>query len=421
MNNCILIHYGEISLKGRNQPHFRKQLLKNIQLTLNAENINWPVRQFRGYLLLTIPENENAKTDIVVKKLAHVFGITWFAMAKRLEYSGFDSNEVNNILSEIDAEVCKLAKEKYQPDQSFCIDVRRSEKRFPANSVDLEKKFGASVIANTTWDKVRLKNPDQTFWLEIQNNEVFLFTTKYKGTGGLPVNTAQKVLVMLSGGIDSPVAAYLAARRGCHIDFVHFTASHVSKEEIINSKIGKLSERLSGATLKSSLYVLPSTYFDLAIAGKNVSYELILFRRFMARSAEKLAKNLTMHALVTGDNLSQVASQTLTNIASTSRSIEIPVLQPLLTYDKEEIVNLATKIDTFELSIQPYKDCCSIFQRNPRTVSDHLELSRMESNLFPDYQKMIDDTIGDMFWITYKYGKSGREKNSPPGPPAFAG
>jgi thiamine biosynthesis protein ThiI len=209
---------------------------------------------------------------------------------------------------------------------------------------------------------------------------------------------------MLSGGIDSPVAAYLAARRGCHIDFVHFTASHVSKEEITESKIGKLTQILSSATLKSSLYVLPSTYFDLAIAGRNVSYELILFRRFMARAAKKLAENLNVHALVTGDNLSQVASQTLTNIASISRAIDIPILQPLLTYDKEEIVNLATKIETFELSIQPYKDCCSIFQRNPRTVSDHRELSRMESNLFQDYTKMIDQTIEDMFWMTYRYG-----------------
>ncbi len=408
MFNCILIHYGEISLKGRNQPQFRKQLLKNIQLSLKVENIDWPVRQFRGYLSLNVPEDEIVKTDAVIKKISHVFGITWFTMARRIEYSGFDPGSVEKILNKIDAELCKLATEKYQPDLSFCVDVRRSEKRFPANSVDLEKRFGASVIANTSWDKVSLKNPDETFWLEIQNNEIFLFTDKHRGAGGLPVNTAQKVLVMFSGGIDSPVAAYMAARRGCHIDFVHFTASHVSKEEITKSKIGQLAQKLSGVTLKSSLYVLPATYFDLAIAGKNVSYELILFRRFMARSAEKLAEKLNVHALVTGDNLSQVASQTLTNIASTMRSIEIPILQPLLTYDKEEIVNLATKIETFELSIQPYKDCCSIFQRNPRTVSDHQELSRMESNLFPDYAKMIDQTIEDMFWISYSYGKSRR-------------
>jgi thiamine biosynthesis protein ThiI len=175
---------------------------------------------------------------------------------------------------------------------------------------------------------------------------------------------------------------------------------------VAQNKIGLLVQKLSSATLKSSLYVLPSTFFDLAIAGKKVSYELILFRRFMARSAEELAKQLNAHALVTGDNLAQVASQTLTNIASTTRALEIPVLQPLLTYDKEEIVNLSKKIDTFELSIQPYKDCCSIFQKNPRTVSDHQELSRMESNIFSDYEKMINDTIEDMFWLSSSHGKA---------------
>jgi thiamine biosynthesis protein ThiI len=406
MNNYILIHYGEISLKGRNQPHFRKQLLKNIQLTLRAEKIDWPISQYRGYLLLKIADDESAKTEIVLKKLSHVFGITWFAEATRIEYSGYGNDSVEKILNVIEDNLCTLATEKYQSGQTFCVDVRRSEKRFPANSVDLGKRFGASIIAKSSWEKVSLKTPMQTFWVEIQNNEVFLYSDKHRGAGGLPVNTAQKVLVMFSGGIDSPVAAYLASRRGCHVDFIHFTASHVKKEEITKSKIGELVQKLSGATLKSSLYIVPSTYFDLAIAGKNISYELILFRRFMARTSEKLAEQLNMHALITGDNLSQVASQTLTNIASISRAIDIPILQPLLTFDKEEIVNLATKIETFELSIQPYKDCCSIFQRNPRTVSDHHELSRMESHLFPDYTLMIDQTIDDMFWLTYRYGRS---------------
>lgn len=411
MNNCILIHYGEISLKGKNQPQFRKQLLRNIQLSLKSEDIEWPIKQFRGYLLLDIPGNESEKTDVALKILRHLFGITWFAEATRLAYPGFDSKSVSKILKKTESTLCKIAETYYRPDKFFCVDVRRSEKRFPTTSVELEKKFGASIIEKTTWNKVRLKNPDQTFWVEIQNEEIFLYTEKYRGAGGLPVNTAQKVLVMLSGGIDSPVAAYLAARRGCHIDYVHFTASHMTKNQMVENKIGQLAKKLSEVTLKSTLYVLPSTYFDLALAGKNVAYELILFRRFMARCAEKLSQKLHAHALVTGDNLSQVASQTLTNIVSTTRAIDLPILQPLLTFEKEEIVNLSSKIETFELSIQPYKDCCSIFQRNPRTVSDHKELTEMESHLFSNYEKLIDDTIGDMFWITYRYGKGRTKKN----------
>jgi len=406
MFDCILIHYGEISLKGRNQPRFRNRLLKNIQVILKTENINWPISQFRGYILLHIPPGEKAKIDVATKKLLNIFGITWFTEAIRLEYHGFNQIMTENILKKIDDNLCKMAAEKYQSDQSFSVNVRRSEKRFPANSVELEKRFGAYIITNTAWDKVNLKDPAITFWVEIQKNEVFLYSNKQRGAGGLPVNRAQKVLVMLSGGIDSPVAAYLAARRGCQVDFIHFTASHVSKKEISKSKIEQLSKKLSGVTLKSTLYVLPSTYFNLAIGGKDVSYELILFRRFMARTAEKLAQKLNVHALVTGDNLSQVASQTLTNIASISRSIKIPVLHPLLTYEKEEIINLATKIETFGLSIQSYKDCCSLFQRNPQTVSEHKDLLRMEFDLFPDYNKMIDQTINDMFWMTYRNGQS---------------
>ena len=411
MNNCILIHYGEISLKGRNQPQFRKQLLRNIQLSLKAENIDWSIRQYRGYLLLDMPEKERTKSSVVFKRLKNLFGVTWFAEAERLGYSGFQSKTISQVLNKIEKELCRIAEEKYQAKKMFCLDVRRSEKRFPATSVNLEKRYGASIIEKTKWKNVSLKNPDQTFWVEIQNNEVFLYTDKFRGAGGLPVNTAQKVLVMLSGGIDSPVAAYLAARRGCHIDYIHFTASHMTKDQIEDTKIGRLVKKLSQSTLKSTLYVVPSTYFDLALAGKSAIYELILFRRFMARCAENLSEKLHAHALVTGDNLSQVASQTLTNIASTTRAINLPILQPLLTFEKEEIINLATQIETFELSIQPYKDCCSIFQRNPRTVSNHKELVKIESNLFSNYEKMIDDTINDMFWITYRYGKSRRKTN----------
>jgi thiamine biosynthesis protein ThiI len=346
------------------------------------------------------------KGELAQKKLEQVLGITWFAPAKRYLYAGFDGDSVDRILDTVEKELCQMAKKNYTPGTAFRVDVRRSDKRFPGTSLDLERLFGASIIKNTSWDRVNLKKPDIVFYVEIQTNEVFIHTDKFRGRGGLPVNTAHRVLAMLSGGIDSPVSAYLAARRGCHIDFIHFSASHVQPEEIIKSKIGNLVKKLSEYTLKSKLYVFPSTYFDLAITGKRATFELVLFRRFMARTAEKLAEKQQMPALITGDNLSQVASQTLTNIASTIRAVEIPVLQPVLTFDKEEIIHLAKQIDTFNLSVQPYKDCCSLFQRNPRTVSNHDELSKLESEIFENYEKMIDQTLDDMFWVEYRYGRN---------------
>jgi len=403
MNNCILIHYGEISLKGKNQPQFRKQLSGNIMRSLQSVGIDWPVKQFRGYLLLTI--EDQSKIELAQSKLAQVFGINWYAPAQRLEYKGFDKESVDRILHLVEDSLCKLAQINFVSGNSFRVDVRRSDKRFPGISVELERDLGAKIIEHTPWQKVNLKKPNQTFNVEIQPGGVFIHSERIKGAGGLPVNTAQKVIVMLSGGIDSPVAAYLVARRGCHVDFVHFTASHVQPDEIFSGKIGVLAAKLSEFTLKSKIFVLPSTYFDLAIAGKRATFELILFRRFMARAAERLCEQNKMHAIVTGDNLSQVASQTLTNIASTTRAIEIPVLQPLITYEKEEIINLAIKIDTYESAIQPYKDCCSLFQRNPRTISNHEELSDLETHIFSDYDKMITQTLDDMFWINCRYGK----------------
>lgn len=405
MTDCILIHYGEISLKGKNQPQFRKQLLRNIQLILKSAKIEWPIRHYRGYLSLEVPGGDSQHVPEALKRLKTVTGITWFAPAVKYDYQGLQNETVNSLLQTIRNKLIQLAKTCYIENQSFAVEVRRSDKRFPFKSVELQHEFGAAIIKNTPWEKVNLKQPDLKFSVEIQNGEAFVHTNRYQGLGGLPVNTAQKVLVMFSGGIDSPVAAYLAARRGCHIDFIHFTASHVSKDEISKSKIRQLAERLSAYTLKSTLYVVPMTYFDLAVAGKNIDFELILFRRFMARVAEQLAARIKAHALVTGDNLSQVASQTLTNIASTTRSVDIPLLQPLLTYDKEDIIGIAKQIGTYESSIEKYKDCCSLFQRNPRTVSDHQYLSQLEANVFPGYSKMIDQTLEDMFWLTYRCGK----------------
>jgi thiamine biosynthesis protein ThiI len=407
MNDCILIHYAEISLKGKNQPEFRKQLLRNIAVVLKSIGIDWPLKQYRGYLLLTVQNND--QLPAVLEKLNHVFGISWFSPAQRFPYTNMNARVIAKIMQMIRDGICNLARTSFGSGLSFRVVVRRSEKRFPGKSVDLEKELGALIIEKTPWKKVDLRNPDCIFNVEIQNREVFLHTQRWPGPGGLPVNSAQKVLVLLSGGIDSPVAAYLAARRGCHVDFVQFSAAHVSPDEIIDSKIGRLAGILSAYTLKSKLYVLPSTYFDLIISGRKVIYELILFRRFMAKTAERLAELNHAYALISGDNLSQVASQTLSNLASVNRAIQIPLLQPLLTYEKEEIISIATRIGTYHTAIEPYKDCCSLFQRNPRTVSSHKPLQNLEDQLFSDYAKTISNTLADMFWIEYKYGKqSGR-------------
>jgi thiamine biosynthesis protein ThiI len=211
----------------------------------------------------------------------------------------------------------------------------------------------------------------------------------------LPVSSAGRVLTLLSGGIDPPVAAWLMAKRGCRVDLIHFTAASLQLEEAQDYKVTLLARILNRYTLHSRLFLVPYTYFDLALMRTKVDYELVLFRRFMARVAEKLADRLKAQALVTGDNLSQVASQTLSNLASTSQAIAMPILRPLIGFDKEEIMSLARRIGTYDLSIEPYKDCCAIIARHPRTRSRHDRLAAIEARAFPDYDKLIEQTLAD--------------------------
>ena len=404
--NTIIIHYSEIGLKGKNQPQFRKKLKANIKKKLKSENLLWPVSEKRGYLTISISEKEETKVEQVLQLLAEIAGIAWFTPAQKILYNElkvsdktFDSKMLEDIFSD-------LAKSHYSPQKTFCVRVKRTNKKFPMLSLDLERQLGAAIFERTDWNKVSLKQPDVTFQFNIQSDEVFIFCEKIPGIGGLPVGTVGKVLTLLSGGIDSPVAAYLAARRGCRVDFIHFTATRMQQSEAEEYKISGLAQYLSKYTLRSRLYLVPYIHFDMALFGQNVDYELVLFRRFMVCVAQKLAEQKHHEVLLTGDNLAQVASQTLPNIVSTSQAVNIPILRPLLTYDKQEIIDLAQKIGTFKTSIEPYKDCCAIISRNPKTTSKAEFLEKLEDKIFGDgYNKLIDDTLEDIVCLEFEYGK----------------
>jgi thiamine biosynthesis protein ThiI len=223
--------------------------------------------------------------------------------------------------------------------------------------------------------------------------------------GGLPVGVTGRVLTLLSGGIDSPVAAYLIARRGCSVDFIHFTADQPQQNQAEGNKVSQIVQELSRITMRSRLYLVPSSYFQVAILGRQMKNELIIFRRFMTRVAERLARKRDAQALVVGDSLGQVASQTLENIVTNSQAGELPILRPLLTYDKEEIVELAKRIDTYHISLKPYKDCCSILVSNPRAKSNHVLISREERALLPEYEDLIDRTLKDAVCLEYAWGE----------------
>ncbi len=399
---AILIHYSEIALKGRNQPLFRRQLRANIRQKLRSLSLAWTLQEKPSFLSVAVPPDATAdQIDLCVKGLREVFGIAWLAVTEPLPHGRFTFDSRDEDLAALERRLIVLAKDEFTPNKTFCVRVKRAEKAVPFTSIELENRFGRLIIDNTDWKKVNLTKPDALFQVEIRPEGSFLFSNKVKGPAGLPAGTAGRVLTLLSGGIDSPVAAYLMAKRGCRVDFLHFTATSMQQDEAREYKVWRLARELSRYTLRSRLFLVPYTQFDIAVvaSGQYIEYDLVLFRRFMARVAEALATKLRAQAIVTGDNLAQVASQTLPNIVTTSQAVQMPILRPLIAFNKEEIINLAMQIGTYEESIKPYKDCCAIISQNPRTRSRHATLTALEERLFPDYQKLIDQTLAETVCI----------------------
>lgn len=391
----ILIHYSEIGLKGRNQPVFRRQLRNNLEHALRELRHSWPVEETYGYYRVPVPNGEEAAIGPAVDRLKSVFGVAWLAPVEELSHTRFRAWPASDDSQQLEELIVRMAHQEFAPGKTFCVRVTRAFKFVPFTSEKLERHLGEVIRQKTEWDKVNLTRPDVTFYVELHERVAFVFSRREKGPEGLPVGVTGRVLVLLSGGIDSPVAAYLMAKRGCQVDFVHFTAANVSREEAAQQKIWKLAKKLNRFTLGSRLHLVPYTYFDLALMQHQVDFSLVMFRRFMVRTAERLAADLKCEALVTGDNLAQVASQTLSNLASIAHVPKLPLLWPLLGYNKSEIVRLAQEIDTYDLSIEPYKDCCALIAQNPRTRSKSEKISALEEKILPAYDEIIAKTLND--------------------------
>lgn len=403
--NRILIRYGEIALKGRNRPDFEEALHNNVRHKLACLGLRWPVRRTHDRIYIEITTAPGQLLDKIPKEINEITGIVSLAPAVFLSASLTGQRTSSPDFGLIERSLIGLAQQRYIPDGCFAVQVNRADKRFPATSSQLAQRYGSAILEHTDWEKVRLTKPDQTFFVDIYKEGVYLYTEKIKGIGGLPVGPGGRVLALLSGGIDSPVAAYLMAKRGCRVDFIHMTATQTQQEWAQTNLVCQLAQQISRFTLRSRLYLVPYIHFDIALLTRETGYELILLRRFIARTAQALAREIGAQALVTGDSLGQVASQTLENMVTNSRSVELPILRPLISYDKQEIINLAREIGTYETSIQPYKDCCALVSQNPRTKSSHKQVAAIESQLFPNYPELITATLKDMVSLKFDCGK----------------
>ena len=405
MRNRIILHYGELTLKGCNRHSFVKKLRANVRNKIKSLDLTWDVVSIHDRMFIEIPADYSCDIDEIAQKLAEIPGIAWLSKVCWFSNKQYDFFDYKPDLSEIDTLIEKLANETYQDGMSFAVRVKRSDKRFYQSSKDLEIQLATVILKNTEWKTVNLKYADQYFYVDISSRGIAVHTNRIKAIGGLPVASTGKIMCLLSGGFDSPIAAYLMAKRGCTIDFIHFTASNIQASKIEAYKVSKIAQRISEFSGKVRLYLVPYTHFDLALMDKNLDYDLILFRRFMARVAEKLAEEKYAQCLVTGDNLGQVASQTMENIVSMTKSIDMPVLRPLLTYNKEEIVTMSRQLGLFDLSTEPYKDCCALISNSPKTKSEHDKLVHIEEKFLPEYKQLIDDTLAEKQVIAYVFGK----------------
>lgn len=364
----VLIHHSEIGLKKGNFSYFEKQLMKNIRKSCKRSDIE--VKKLDRHDKRIIGEFEGDKEKII-RALKSVFGIKYFCFVEEIE-KNIESikKKVESLLKEI----------KKQGHKNIAFSTKRGDKNFGYTSIDINKQLGE--VSYNLGLKVNYSNPDRIIFIEIpSSNIVYVYGERIEGHGGLPVSTSGKVLCLLSGGIDSPVAAWLMMKRGCNVDFLHFHTFNDNKKAY-NTKIKKTIEILNKHQFKSKLFLIPYGMYELSAQGNvKQKYDVTLFKHYILKVAEKFAKENYYDGIVTGDNLAQVASQTMQNLKATSLGISIPIFRPLLTYDKQEIIDLSKKTETYDISIEKYKDCCSIIAKKPCT--------KTKEKVF---EKIIDET-----------------------------
>jgi len=375
----ILIHYAEIGLKGKNRIVFEQQLVRNIKTALSDCDIKG-VRRLFGRIVIELDTTRKLDNQIT-RKLERVFGISSFSPVVAVK-TDFD---------QIQETALELAQDN-KDWQTFKVTTKRSHKLFPATSMEVSRDIGAYVLNNIADKKVDIKNPDLMVRIEITEKKTYVFTEKIQGPGGLPVGSSGTVVSLLSGGIDSPVASWQLMKRGCEVVFVHFHSSPQTSQAAID-KVQELAEILSQWQIKTKVYMVPFLDIQKEIVKEcQGEYRVVLYRRFMFRIAEQIAKQEQAKALVTGESVGQVASQTLENIAAINDAVTIPILRPLIGLDKIEIIDLAKKIETYETSIIPHDDCCSLFvPRHPATKAN-IGVARQEEGKL-DVEKLIYEAL----------------------------
>ncbi len=371
----IMVRFGELSTKGKNKKDFIFLLAHNIKHALkDYPRLSYDVRMDHIYINL---HEEN--TDAVVARLADVSGIHSYSL-------------VCKTASNID-DIIKTALELMENEKgtTFKIKARRADKSFPYISDEVNRLVAGQILKKGGW-KVDVHHPDVLLSIDIRPDACYLYTFAYEGAGGYPLGIGGKALMMMSGGIDSPVAAYLLMKRGVLCEFIHFASPPYTSEAVLD-KIRDLAQKLTRYQETIRIHVIPFTELQVGIYNHvDESYAITIMRRMMYRISERLAKKRSCLALANGESIGQVASQTLASMRTINYVTNMPVIRPLATVDKKDIINLARRIETFDISIRPYEDCCTIFEpHNPKTAPKMEIVEELEKTF--DYESLISKCL----------------------------
>ena len=381
--HAFLIKYAEIAIKGKNRYLFEDALVKQMRLALEPVEGDFRVIKEQGRVYVLCPEEYDF--DEAVEALQRVFGIVGISPVVIYEDQGFE---------QMGKDVVSYMKARY-PEFSgtFKVYTRRARKSYPINSMEVSASLGELILDAFPEASVDVHNPQLTLSVEIRE-KIYVYSETIPGPGGMPVGTNGKAMLLLSGGIDSPVAGYMIAKRGVKIDAVYFHAppytSERAKQKVVD--LAKLVARYSGPI---RLHVVNFTDIQLAIYEKCPHDQLtIIMRRYMMKLAEHFAKENKCLGLITGESIGQVASQTLQSLAATNEVCTLPVYRPVIGFDKQEIVEISRKIDTFETSIQPFEDCCTIFvAKHPVTKPNLNVIHRSETKLEEKIDQLMEEAL----------------------------
>ncbi len=394
MYNNIIIRYGELGLKGRNFSQFQQALLDDIERRLSPY-LKFNLQTTYGRIFIQPQENLESLSENMIRALKFTPGIVSFSPAVQLP-----ADADLNLMTEKGIELIRKNSPEQDSTLTFKVKTNRANKEYPINSMEINKKIGARVLKHfddkTDYNlSVDVHDPELMLEYDVRENGIFVFTKRYPGSGGLPAGSSEKALLLLSGGIDSPVAGWKVMRRGVEISNLHFHTPPYTGEKALQ-KVRDHTRKLARYNGDTELYTVNITDIQKKIwSDCPRSYAITLLRRMMMRIASRLGKNINASGLVTGDSIGQVASQTLVSIRTISAAASLPLLRPLLTDDKQDIISLARELNTYSISTRPHEDCCTLFIPDNPITRPRLEKTEALEEELP-VKDMIEKALNNV-------------------------